>query len=479
MRNSMNTYKKYSVFFLAALLTCAGCKIFDPVKSKAPAVPPTYSSSTDTTNSGKIKWKDFFGDPNLLSLIDTAINNNLDLKIALEDIIIAQNEVLFRKDMLLPGVGVGIKAGQEKIGHYTSQGAGDASADITPGQKVPEHLNDFAFGLDASWEVDVWKKLRNSRKAAFTRYLGSMEGKNFVITNLVADIVNDYYELLSLDNQLDVIRETIKLQLNALEIMKVQKEASVVSELAVKKFEAEVLSSQAMEFDLLQQIKEAENKINFLLGRFPQTITRDKSSLMSGAPQQMKAGIPSQLLANRPDIKQAELELFATACDVKSAQAEFYPSLNITGGIGFDAFKTAYLLTTPESFMYSLTGNLAAPLINRNAIRAQFNKAKAYQVEAMYNYQKAILNGFTEISNELSKIDNLRKLYDLKNKEVETLAKSVDISNELFKSARADYFEVLMTQRDALSAKLELVDVKKRQFNSVTNLYKELGGGWR
>jgi multidrug efflux system outer membrane protein len=478
--HKMNIYRKHkSIGIVLICLVYAGCKTFTPVRNaETKPMPQSYNDSKDSTNTSQIKWKDFFVDKNLVSLIDTALKNNLDLLGTLQDIEIARNDVRLRKGMLFPTVSAQAGAGIEKVGLYTSQGAGDASADITPGKIVPENLGDFMIGLNVSWEVDIWKKLRNSKKAAFTRYLGSIEGKNFVITNLISDVANSYYELLSLDNQLDIIRETIQLQKNALEIVKVQKDASVVTELAVKKFEAEVLNSQSMEFDVLQNIKEAENKINFLLGRYPQPIVRDKSAFATQLPQQIKAGIPSQLLVNRPDIKQAEFELFATKCDVKAAQAEFYPSFNISGGLGYNAFKAAYLFSSPQSLAYSLAGNLVAPLINRSAIKAEFNKANALQIQAMYNYQKIILNGYFEVSNEVSNINNLQQLYNLKNKQVEALTKSIDISNDLFKYGKADYLEVLMTQRDALDAKLELIDAKKQQFNSVTNIYKALGGGW-
>jgi NodT family efflux transporter outer membrane factor (OMF) lipoprotein len=478
--NKMNRYKKYhKIVLLVFLATFTSCKMLAPVQNiEKPQTPETYGNSNDTINSAAVKWKTFFPDKNLENLIDIALKNNLELQITLQEIEIARNEARLKKGLLFPTISGGVSVGNEKVGRYTSQGAGDASADITPGYGVPESLNDFALGLHASWEVDIWKKLRNSKKAAVSRYLSTIEGKNFVVTNLIAEIANSYYELLSLDNQLDVIKETIELQKNALEIVKFQKEAARVSELAVKKYEAEVLNSQSQEFDIQQQIKENENKINFLLGRYPQPIVRDKTVFINQIPQQIKAGIPSQLLANRPDIKQAELELLAAKCDVKAAQAEFYPSFNISGGIGFQAFKPSYLFTTPESLAYSLLGELTAPLINRSAIKAEFNKAKAFQVQAMYNYQKTILNGYVEVSNELSNIKNLEQLYDLKNKEVQALNNSIAISNDLFKSSKVDYFEVLMTQRDALSSKLELIEAKKRQFNSVINVYRALGGGW-
>ena len=365
------------------------------------------------------------------------------------------------------------------MGRYTSQGAGDASTEMTPGKPVQDWLPDYRAGINADWEVDIWKKLRNAKKAAITRYLSTIEGKNFVVTNLVAEIANTYYELTALDNQLDIVRQSIKLQQNALEILRVQKQAAVVNELAVKRFEAEVLNSQHLEYEILQNISVAQNKLNFLLGRYPEQIARDKSAFINGTINQVKAGIPSQLLANRPDIKQAELELTASRLDLKVARAEFYPSLNISAGVGLQAFSPQYFLKMPESLIFSTVGDLAGPIINRKQIQAEFNKANARQVQAMYSYERTLVNAYIEVSNELSNLSNLDKMYDLKAREVDTLVASIDISNDLFKSGRADYLEVLFTQRDALASRLELIETKKKQYNSITNIYRSLGGGWK
>jgi NodT family efflux transporter outer membrane factor (OMF) lipoprotein len=470
----------YRLCILLICLVYASCNIPKELQvNNNKVTPSSFLDSKDTVNSAQINWREFFVDKNLVSLIDTAIKNNPDVLMTLQEIEIARNRVMSRDALLSPSISAGGGLGLEKVGRYTSQGAGDASAEIIPGKLVPEHLTDFLIGFHASWEADIWGKIRSSKKAAFTRYLGSIEGKNFVITNLVAEVANSYYELLSIDNQLEIIRESIQLQKSQLEIVRVQKEASVVTELAVKQFEARVFNSQGLEFELLQKITEYENKINFLLGRFPQKIIRDKETFSTQMPAKIKVGIPSQLLVNRPDIKQAELELLATKCDAKAARLEFYPSLDITSSMGFQAFKPSYLLRTPQSLLYSLISDVAGPIVNRKAITAEFNTANALQVGAMYNYQKTILNGFAEVSNELSNINNLEKVYNLKSKEVEVLIKSIDISNDLFKSARANYLEVLMAQRDALESKLELVEVRKRQFNSITNIYKALGGGWK
>jgi multidrug efflux system outer membrane protein len=477
----MNKFKLYQILIpLGLSLAVVSCKTPAIAPTKASlAVPESFASSKDTNNVASTPWKNFFKDKNLVDLIDTALKNNQELLITLQEIEIAKNDIRFRKGALLPSVGLGAGTGVEKVGRYTSQGAGDASTEITPGEEMPDPLKDFKIAAYAHWEVDIWKKLRNSKKAAVSRYLATVEGKNFVVTNLVAEVADSYYELLSLDNQLEIVKQNIKLQQNALEIVKVQKEAARATELAVQKFQAEVLSSQHMEFDILQRITETENRINFLLGRYPQQIKRDTANFLDLVPASVNSGIPSQLLANRPDIKQAELELVAAKLDVKVARAEFYPSLDISASLGLQAFKPSYLFTMPESLLYSLAGDIAGPLINRNAIKAEFNNANARQLQALYNYDRTILNAYLEVATQLSKINNLQKSYGLKSQQVDALNKSISISNDLFKSARVDYFEVLMTQRDALETKLELVETKKEQLNAIVHVYRNLGGGWK
>lgn len=476
----MHNIKIHQLFIpLALCVMVQSCKVPAIVSTEAnTVVPHSFQTNRDTNNASTLHWKTFFKDQYLLDLIDTALKNNQELKITLQEIEIAKNEIQVRKGALLPSVGIHAGNGLEKVARYTSQGAGDASTEITPGKKVPDVLTDGAGSMVANWEIDIWKKLRNAKQASVNRYLSTIEGKNFVITNLIAEVANSYYELLALDSRLDIIRQNIKLQQNALEVVRVQKEAARTTELAVKKFEAEVLASQSLEFETLQQIQETENKINFLLARYPQEIKREKRDFSEELPAEVQTGIPSQLLQNRPDIKQAELQLAAARLDVKVARAEFYPSLDITSMFGLQAFKPSYLYKLPESLLFSLAGDMAAPIINRKAIKAEFNSANARQLQVMYNYERTILNAYLEVSTQLSKISNLDKSYQLKSQQVEALNKSIEIATDLFKSARADYFEVLMTQRDALETKLDLIETKRDQLNAVVNIYRALGGGW-
>ncbi|MBC3538690.1 TolC family protein [Rufibacter sediminis] len=460
-------------------LTYSACKTPELVqKSANAAVPASYSNSQDTTNTAQVKWKDFFTDPFLTALIDTALQNNQELNITQQEIEISRNEVRARKGEYLPSVGLRGAAGLDKVARFTNIGALEATTDIKPGKEMPEPLQDYMVGAYATWEVDIWRKLRNAKKSAVSRYLASVEGRNFMVTNLISEIAENYYELLALDNQLAIVKQNIALQSNVLKIVRLQKEAARVTELPVRRFQAQVLNIQSLQYDIQQKITEAENRINFLIGRFPQPVQRNSQPLENLTPQAIQAGVPAQLLANRPDIKQAELDLAASKLDVQVARARFYPSLGISAGIGYQAFNPTFLLK-PESLLYSLAGDITAPLVNRNAIKAVYYSANAKQIQAVYNYERTILNAYIEVANQLAKISNLEKSYDLKAREVEALTQSIEISNTLFNSARADYMEVLMTQRDALESRFDLVETKMQQMQATVNVYRALGGGWR
>ena len=348
---------------------------------------------------------------------------------------------------------------------------------IAPGKQTPEVLGNFIFGANIAWEVDIWRKLRNARDAAVNRYLATEEGKNFAITTLVAEIAQSYYELLALDNQLEILQQNIEIQKNALEIVRVEKIAARVTELAVKKFEAEVFKNQSHVFHLKQQIIEIENRINFLVGRYPQPIQRNALSFSATPPDSIYTGVPSQLLANRPDIRRAEQLLKAYKLDVQVAKADFYPSLFIDARLGFNAFNPKFLISSPESMIFSMAGNMAAPVINRKAIQAAYLSANARQIQAMYLYEQTILRSFIEVANQWSNIANLKREYELKAQQVDALNQSIAISTALFRSARADYMEVLLTQRDALESKFDLIETRMLQYHAWVEMYRALGGG--
>jgi len=464
-------------FMALAYSGCNAPSLVQRTPNKA-AIPASYNNSQDTTNSARLRWKEYFTDPNLVALIDTALNNNQELNITRQEIEISKNEIRARKGEYLPFVGLRAGAGVEKAARYTQIGSSEATTEIKPGRETPEPLPDFVLAAYARWEVDIWHKLRNAKKAAVNRYLSSIEGKNFMVTNLISEIANSYYELLALDTQLAIVSQNIQIQNNALQIVKMQKEATRVTELAVRRFEAQVLNTQNRQYAIRQRIVETENRINFLLGRYPQPITRNSQNFDTMMPQMISAGIPSQLLANRPDVRQAEQNLAAANLDVQVARANFYPSLGLNAAVGLQAFNPIYLGNVPKSLMSTLVGDLAGPLINKNAIQATYYSANARQVQTIYDYERTVLNAYIEVVNQLSNINNLEQSFNTKSREVQALNESTNIANRLFTSARADYMEVLLTQREALESKFDLIETKMQQMNATVNIYRALGGGW-
>ncbi|MBU6366046.1 MAG: efflux transporter outer membrane subunit [Gemmatimonadetes bacterium] len=433
----------------------------------------------DSTLAGGVGWRAFFGDSTLVALIDTAVRNNPELLATLQEVEMARNEARAIRGRLFPQVGVGASLGIDKVGRYTSEGAGNASTEMTPGKEVPEPLGDISLGFVAGWEVDIRGRIRSRKGAALARYLATVEGTRYVRTRLVAEVANSYYELAALDSKLAIIRQAVELQQRELEVVRAQKEAAVVSELAVQQFEALLLNQRALEAEVLQQQREVENRLTLLLGRFPEPVARSARLAAGEGPGGLAAGLPSQLLRNRPDIRQAELELAASKLDVKAARAEFYPEVNLAAGLGVRAFSASTVTKLPESLTYGVAGDLLAPLFNRMALKAEFARASAAQQKALVNYRRTVLEGFTEVATLVSAVGNLQRSVAFKSQQAEALDRAIGIASDLFRSARANYLEVLTAQREAIDVKLELVETQLRQRQALTDLYRALGGGWQ
>ncbi|OYP34612.1 hypothetical protein CGZ80_14230 [Rhodopirellula sp. MGV] len=428
-------------------------------------------------NSARISWWEFFDDPNLTSLINEAFTGNQELKILAQEIRKACLEVQARQGEYLPFVTAGLGAGLEKSSRFTREGAVEDQLTAAPGRGFPEPLPDFLLGANVTWEIDIWKRLRNAKNAAAYRYLATREGRTFVMTRLVAEVAENYYELLALDNRLQTIDKTIEIQQQSKEFALAKKEAGRGTELAVQRFQADISKNQSEKLIIQQDIIEVENRVNFLLGRYPQPIARQADDYINLSMHSLSLGIPSQLLRNRADIRQAERELAAAGLDVKSARARFYPTLALNAGVGYQAFNTKYIFNSPESLIYNVAGDLVAPLINKKAIRADYLSANATQLQKVYDYQRTVLNAFTEVINWMAKVDNYGKSIEIKKQQLASLESSVDNATKLFQNARAEYMEVLFAQRDLMEARLVLIETKQQQLAAVVNAYQALGGG--
>ena len=474
---------KIAYGFLFSMMGLTGCSSLNTALSiPEKTLPDTFTQTVDKQEAitvASVNWREYFTDNNLQNLLDEAVKNNPDLQMALQRIEISRSSIKLANGALLPQVSLNVGGSVRRFGLYTMDGAGNSTTQITPGQTIPTNLPDMYLGMQSSWEIDIWEKLRHQRESAISTYLASVEGTNFVISTLVADVASYYTELLALDNELALVQQTITKQQEALEVIQFQKEVGRANELAVQQFHAQLLNTKILEKNIQQQVIEVENKINFLLGSYPKPIKRNKDVFAHELPVQIASGFPSQLLANRPDIREAEFKIQATQFDLQAAKAAFYPNFTITASLGFQAFNPEFLFSSPASIAYSVFGTLVAPIINMNALKAQFNTAQANQLTAMYHYQKTVLNAYVEVANQLVAIENLQQVNLLKTQQNVLLKKSVETSGELYKTARATYLEVLLAQQNALQSNIELIGVIKQQRLSAINIYKALGGGWK
>jgi len=445
----------------------------------APPLPESFNGVTTEQNSAQIGIDEFFNDPILTSSIRQALQGNQQLRILGQDIQIANYEIMRRRGAYLPFLSFVAGARLDKYSYNTLPGSDNLQNTPISAPAFPKPLPDFLVAGNVSWQIDIWRQLRNARDAAGLRYLATIEGRTYTVTRLVADIAENYYTLMALDARLENLNNIIALQEQSLQTAIARKEFARDTELGVQRFQAEVRKNQSERFIISQQIIETENTINFLLGRFPQRVDRQAGQFFNLNLPVLYVGIPPQLLLNPPDIRQRERELQAAGLDVRVARANFFPKVVMSAGVGYEAFNTKYLFLTPESLIYNTAGNLVAPLVNFSAIRADYLTANARQLQALYEYQRTVINAFTEVVNRMAKVQNYSASIDIKRQQLESLDSAVSVATSLFQAARpnVDYMDVLFAQRDLVDARMVLIETKREQLSAIVNAYQALGGG--
>ncbi|MFT3703202.1 MAG: TolC family protein [Agriterribacter sp.] len=445
-------------------------------------MPGNYNGHTDTSSIGVLSWDQFFKDDVLKVLIDTAIHRNLDLQNTLQHIIIARSNLLASKGALLPSLDGFVSAAADKYGKYTMTGVGNfdtnLSQNINEKQKVSTApTQDYFIGLKSNWEIDIWGKLKSQKKAAVAKLLATEKGRQWVITQLVVEVATYYYELLAMDNKLEIIRRNIQLQERGVGIVEAQQEGGRATSLAVQQFKAQLLQTKALELETELAISRLENEMNVLLGHYPSGIPRGISIRQQPVPEIVKAGIPADLLRKRPDIQEAELLLEASRANTYAMRKAFFPSLTITPYLAFNAFKLP-LLFANGSLAYGVIGGLTQPVFNRYQLKRDFAVANAEQVIAFNSYQKNILLAYQEVVSNLKAIEQYKKIINVNHQEVNTLTEAVNTSNDLYLSGYANYLEVITAQKGVLDAELNRTMSQKELLVSLLGLYRALGGGW-
>lgn len=480
---------RYILFHFGCLLLAAliitSCKLPKEVAgSDTLSSPEKYIQVPDSVQQ-KLElpaWRDFFQDTLLVALIDTAIKNNIDLKMAHQRLF--QSQVAFNSSgkAIYPNLDAAGSLAYTKYGEYTENGVGNydlnLSSNITPEQKIPSPVPDAFLGLHTSWEIGFAGKLSNRKKAAYYRYLSSQDGKNFVQTQVVASVARLYYELLSIDNQLKIIRKNLILQEKALEIVAIQKKSGQINELAVKQFNVQLLNTKSIEAVIAQQAITTENNLNTLLGRYPQHVLRCDTLLTDNQLKVLSMGLPDQMLQNRPDIREAEKNLHANEAQLKSIRASFFPGLNISAYFALNGFNPSFFFN-PTSLAYMVAGSLTAPILNRNQIMKEYLLQASDKKQAFLDYQKIVLTAVNEVNSFYNRMLAYQSITDLKQQELGELKLATSIANDLFLTGYANYLEVLTVRKSALESEILLTEVRKEFFNACIDLYKSTGGGWK
>lgn len=423
---------------------------------------------TDTANLGFLSWKELFTDDKLTAYIEQALQNNLDIRIALQQIAAAESYMKQGKAAFFPTLSAG-----PQVMYQTG------SLNTQFGQIIGDrqHVVQYQLGADFSWEADIWGKIKSNEKALIANYLRTEAAHQGVKSQLVATIADTYYQLMALDEQKKITEETIATREKNLETTKALKNAGTLTEVAVKQSEAQLLNARGILVDLENNIKLLENFFSVLLGISPQAVERNTLA-QQNISENLSIGVPAQLLRNRPDVKAAEYQ-FINAFELTNvAKANFYPSLRISAGGGLQSIDIDKLFSVGSLFG-SVVGSLIQPILNQRQIRTQHEVSLTNQQIAYLNYRKTILTAGREVSDALFSYDAQNKLIEIKRQEFESYNTATNFSQELVNYGMANYLEVIRAVENSLNAQLNYVNARYGKLSAVVQLYRSLGGGWK
>lgn len=410
----------------------------------------------DTTNFGNVNWRELFTDPQLQALIEQGLQNNTDLRSAQLQIEEAEAALMSAKLAFLPSFALSPQ------GTISSFDGGKATKTYT-------------LPVTASWELDIFGRLRNAKQQAKALYAQSKDYQQAVRTQLIAGIANVYYTLLMLDEQLAISQQTEEAWKETVASTRALMDAGLANEAATSQMEAAYYSVQTSILDLKEQINQVENSLALLLAETPRRYERGKLADQR-LPEDVAVGVPMQMLSNRPDVRAAERSLEQAFYATNQARAAFYPSIVLSGSAGWTN-SAGSMIVNPGKFLASAVGSLTQPLFNKGQIMAQYRIAKAQQEEASLSFQQALLNAGSEVNDALVACLTSKAKTLLFEKQIQSLEKALESTSLLMEHGTTTYLEVLTARQSLLSAQLSQTANRFTEIQSVINLYQALGGG--
>ena len=451
--------------------SCFVAKKYDRPELKTENLYRTEVVSADTTSLANVSWDKVFTDPTLQGYIKTGLQNNLDIRIAMQNIVAAEATFKQGKAGYFPTLSLGADWTHQELSKNTQIGG------LISGSGGSTNVDQYQFVGNLSWEADIWGKIRSNKRSANASYLQTIAANQAVKTQLISSIASTYYQLLAVDAQIKLAEETLINRNESIEVIQALKEAGNVNEVGVKQTEAQKYATEIIIADLKQSVIVLENTLNVLLGQAPGKIERGTFEAQVMQPE-ITLGVPATLLRNRPDVIAAEYNLISLFEQTNVARSNFYPSFRVTASGGFQSIDLKDWFSTNSLFANVVTG-LTQPIFNGRQIKTRYEIAKANQEQAYLRFEQSLLNAGNEVSNALAQYNNETAKLEIRGKQVDALKKAADYSDELLTYGLVNYLEVLTAKDNALNTELSLIDNKYRQYNAIIELYRALGGGWQ
>ena len=460
------TMKKQIIYMVCATALLSSCHIYkaydrpDTIETSGiyrdPVSATDTLAATDTANMGNLPWKEVFRDPKLQALIEEGLANNVDMQAAILRVEEAKLLLTSARLSFLPSLNL---APQGTITKMENTG----------------YVKAYTLPEAASWEVDLFGKLLNASRGQKAAYLQSQYTQQAIRSQLIGGIANAYFTLLMLDRQVEITSKTVDIYKENVWAMEAMKVAGMTTEAAVVQMRAVYHQVSGSLIELKRQVREVENSLSVLLAKAPQPI--DRSTLEDQVmPEELMAGVPLQLLENRPDVKVAEMTLASAYYTTNKARAAFYPGINITATAGWTN-GSGVTVSNPGQFMFQALASLAQPIFNNGKLVANLKISKAEEQIAKMNYQQTILEAGKEVSDALHLYDATNRKLIQDKAQIEELEKAVTYTNALFQSGQSTYLEILSAQQSLLSAQLTEVSDNVQRMQAVINLYSAVGGG--
>ncbi|CAM4029482.1 efflux transporter outer membrane subunit [Flavobacterium sinopsychrotolerans] len=466
MKNNLN---KIAVLVVTATVmqSCFVAKDYKRPELKTENLYRNEIVSTDTTSFANVAWDNVFTDPLLQGYIKKGLENNLDIKIAMQNIAAAEATMKQGKAGYFPTLSAGADWTHQELSKNSQFGAllQDRSTD------------QYQLTGSLSWEADIWGKIRSNKRAANATYLQTTAANQAVKTQLIANIAATYYQLLSVDAQIKLAEKTLVNRNQSIETIIALKDAGNVTEVGVKQTEAQKYATEIIIADLKNSIIILENTMSILMGEGSAKIERSTFESQSMQPT-ITLGVPATLLRNRPDVIAAEYNLISNFEQTNVAKSNFYPTLKLTASGGLQSIDLKEWFSANSIFANVITG-LTQPIFNQRQIKTRFEIAKANQEKAYLQFEQSLLTAGKEVSDALAQYNNETYKLTVREKQVDALNKATDYSDELLTYGLANYLEVLTVKDNALNAELSLIDNKFQQYKAIIQLYRALGGGWQ